>query len=133
MKMIDADRRRLGTLLTNPDDRAWGTLKRRADLYSLLEEATPIDSRDAPETLVTMNTTVELVDLRSGSRRIVTLAYPDDLDAVSGGVSVLKPLGVALIGREEGDVVQCPDEHGNRPMLVANIVHQPERSGLWHL
>ena len=131
--LTDADRCRLGNLLTSREGRAWGTQRRRAELYSVLEEATPVAPSDAPETLVTMNTTVELVDLESRARRVVTLVYPQDLDVVADGVSVCEPLGVALIGCQEGDVVQCRDEHGSRRMRVARIVRQPEHAGLWDL
>jgi regulator of nucleoside diphosphate kinase len=131
--LTDADRCRLGNLLTSREGRAWGTQQLRAELYSVLEEATPIAPYDAPETLVTMNTTVELVDLESRARRVVTLVYPQDVDVVSDSVSVFEPLGVALIGCQEGDVVQCPEEHRSRPMRVARIVRQPEHAGLWDL
>jgi regulator of nucleoside diphosphate kinase len=131
--VTDADRCRLGSLLTNPEYRAWGTRRRRAKLYSFLEDSTPIRPVDAPDTLVTMNTTVEIVDPRSGDRDIVTLVYPQDSGVVSNGVSVLKPLGIALIGSQVGDAIEWTDRRGKHNMRVARILHQPEHAGLWHL
>jgi regulator of nucleoside diphosphate kinase len=131
--VTDADRCRLGSLLTRREGKAWGNRRARAKLYSVLERATPIAPRDAPETLITMNTTVELVDLESRARRIVTLVYPQDLDVVADGVSVFDPFGIALIGCQEGDVIQYPEGHRGRHMRVARIVRQPEHAGLWDL
>ena len=80
-----------------------------------------------------MNTTVELIDLDSRAQRIVTLVYPQDLDVLADGVSVFDPFGIALIGRQEGDVIQYPEGHRGRHMRVARIVRQPEHTGLWDL
>ena len=131
--VTDADRCRLGSLLTSREGKALGSRRARAKLYSVLERATPIAPHDVPETLVTMNTTVELVDLESRARLDVTLAYPEDLDVVADGVSVLAPLGMALIGCHEGDLIQYREDQRSRHMRVARIVRQPEHAGLWDL
>lgn len=131
--VTDADRCRLGNLLTSREGQAWGNQRRRSKLYSFLEDAVPIKPCDAPETLITMNTTIELVDLKSGARRVVTLVYPRDLDLVPDGVSVLKPLGVALIGCQIGDVIEWSEGNRRHRMRVAKIVHQPEYAEMWHL
>lgn len=131
--VTDADRRRLGSLLTNRENWAWGTRRRRLELNSLLEESSPIEPHVAPETLVTMNTTVELQDLKSARCRVVTLVYPQDADVVPDGVSILDPLGVALIGCRKGEVLQYSGEHGNSRLRVVKILQQPEQVGLWHL
>ena len=130
--VTDTDRRRLGSLLTTSAGRAWGTLQTVGELETLLEEASSVDSEDAPETLVTMNTTVKLVDLDSGARRTVTLVYPQDVCEVPHAASIVEPLGVALIGCQAGDVVQCPDEPGHNFRIV-EIVYQPECAGAHHL
>jgi regulator of nucleoside diphosphate kinase len=131
--VTDADRCRLGSLLTSREGKALGSRRARAKLYSVLERATPIAPHDVPETLVTMNTTVELVDLESRARRVVTLEYPEDLDVVADGVSVFAPLGMALIGCQEGDLIQYREDQRSRHMRVARIVRQPEHAGLWDL
>jgi regulator of nucleoside diphosphate kinase len=61
-----------------------------------------------------MNTTIELVNLESGAHRIVTLVYPEHLELVPEGVSVLAPSGIARIGSQEGDVLRCPERESAR-------------------
>jgi regulator of nucleoside diphosphate kinase len=131
--VTDADRCRLGALLATRDGQAWGRRRWRIELEALLEEARPIAASDAPEVLFTMNSRAELIDLESSASRTVTLVYPEELDLVPDGVSVFDPLGVALFGCQEGDVLQCPAKDCKRRMRVAKIVYQPERAGAWHL
>ena len=130
--VTDADRRRLGALLTTRADRAWGAPRWLTKLETILDEATPVAARVAPETLVTMNSTVELIDVSTEARKTVTLAYPQEVDLVDDGISVFEPFGVALIGSNVGDVVQCPSDK-SRGMRVARILYQPEVAGAWHL
>lgn len=58
-----------------------------------------------PADRVTMGSTVTYAELPSGARRTVTLVYPDEADASGGRISVLSPVGMALIGRQRGAVV----------------------------
>lgn len=127
-----ADRRRLGALLGD-ESPAWGDSRSLADLEELLENCAPMDARLAPETLVTMNTAVKLVDVRTGDLRTVTLVYPEDVDLFPDGVSVLEPLGAALLGCQVGDVVQCLEEQPRRRFRVEEVVYQPERKKAFHL
>lgn len=127
-----ADRRRLGALL-RAESPAWGGSRSLADLEELLESCAPMDARRAPETLVTMNTAVRLVEVRTGDPRNVTLVYPDDVDLFPDGVSVLEPLGAALLGCQVGDVVQCQDDQLRRTFRVNAIVYQPERKKAFYL
>lgn len=123
-----ADRRRLGSLLATSEGRAWGSLQTVAELDALLEDAVPIGSRDAPETLVTMNSIVRVVDFESGEERIVTLVYPADSGEWNDEVSVTDPLGVALLGCEVGDMVQSLDDATAQHLRVAEMLYQPERA-----
>jgi regulator of nucleoside diphosphate kinase len=128
-----ADRRRLGSWLTTQEGHVWGNPRSLANLEVILEDAESVPARRAPESLVTMNTAVKLVDLANEKEETVTLVYPDDVDLVQGGVSILEPLGTALLGRQEGDVIQCPVEQCQRRLRIARIVYQPEHAGASHL
>ena len=127
------DRCRLGQFLDSPESRAWGNRRCRAKLEVVLEQAKPVEAQFAPDNLVTMNTTVRLADLLSKKRRTVTLVYPDDVDLASDGISILDPLGTALLGRKVGDVIQCPAEKCQRRFRVDEVVYQPEHAGAFHL
>jgi transcription elongation GreA/GreB family factor len=104
----------------------------RAKLESVLEETTSIQDDVAPATLVTMNTTVELVNLESGAHRSVTLVYPED-SAGSGGRSDSGTVKHRTNRFQEGDVVRYPEREPACWFRVAKIVYQPERAGAWQL
>lgn len=61
-----------------------------------------LDRRAVPKSLVTMNSRVRFMDLFTGIVRRVTLVYPADADPERGKISVLSPLGIALIGLSAG-------------------------------
>ena len=116
-------------LLTSCQGRAWGRASSLSKLDARLEDADMIHSESAPRNLVTMNSSVELSDVRSGARLHVTLAYPADCDLVADSVSVFEPLGTELLGRHVGDIVSF----GNRQCRINEIIYQPESAGAWHL
>jgi regulator of nucleoside diphosphate kinase len=128
-----ADCRRLGAWVATDEGRAWADDRSRDELTTILEKARLVEAESAPENLVTMNTCVTLADLDTGERRTHTLVYPEDCDLVPDGVSILDSLGIALIGRTLGDVVQCPDEPCGRRYRIVEILYQPERAGAWSL
>jgi regulator of nucleoside diphosphate kinase len=126
--VTDVDRRRLGTLISTRRRRLWCTTESMGQLEALLEDATAVAAPEAPETLVTMNTTVELADVDSGSRRRLTVVYPQEAEDAPDAVSVLEPLGLAMIGCQVGDVLQCPGEP-DHDLRIAEIVCSPNGSG----
>ncbi len=127
--ITDSDRCRLDSLLASGEGRAWGRASCLRTLDARLEDAKAVTSQQTPSSLVTMNSTVELMDVRSGDRRRVTLVYPSDSSLVSNSVSVFKPLGTQLLGSQIGDVLS----NGKRQMHVTRIIYQPETAGDYHL
>jgi regulator of nucleoside diphosphate kinase len=127
--ITDSDRCRLGSLLSSGEGRAWGKATCLKTLDARLEDAKAVTRQQTPRCLVTMNSTVELLDVRSGDRRRVTLVYPADSSLVSESVSVFEPLGTQLLGSQIGDVLS----NGERQMRVTRIIYQPELAGDYHL
>lgn len=127
--VTDSDCCRLGALLTSPEGRVWGHARAIRILDVRLEDAERVADDQAPQGLVTMNSTVELTDIASGKRRRVTLAYPEDCEFMPDGISVLDPLGVELLGRRIGETVV----KGGRKFRINTIVYQPEAAGALHL
>jgi regulator of nucleoside diphosphate kinase len=126
--------RKTGNRVTNfsAQRHAWGTAASRFELESVLEDAESVVAAEAPGTLVTMNTTVELEDPDSESRRSLTVVYPQNADDGPNTTSVVEPLGLAILGRRVGDVLQCPGELGHG-LRIKEIVYQPERAGEYYL
>jgi transcription elongation GreA/GreB family factor len=87
----------------------------------LLENAEVVSSDAVPREIVTMNSQVVLAYESTGVRRLVTLVYPPDAQASLDRISVLDPLGMALLGARPGQLVRGG-------MRIEKVVHQPERS-----
>jgi regulator of nucleoside diphosphate kinase len=78
-----------------------------------LAHALVVRPEEVPATVVTMNTELEVVDLETHERRSLTVVFPSMAGIDAGRISVLAPLGTALIGtREEASVVYQPEAAG---------------------
>jgi regulator of nucleoside diphosphate kinase len=83
-----------------------------------------------PPTVVTMNSTVRFAVLPSGVERRLKLVYPGKTDASDDTVSILAPVGSALLGLAEGAEILWPNPNGGTVHLVVHEVEeQPERAG----
>lgn len=99
-------------------------------LTELLDDADVVAPREVPGDVVTMYTRVTVDDLVDGTQRTLTLCYPEDADASAGFVSVLSPIGTALLGRRLGEETQWTTPTGAVQRLrIAELLFQPEASG----
>jgi len=98
-----------------------------------LGRATLLKQEQVPRNVVTMNSTVLLSDVETGDQRVRTLVYPSFSNLADGKISVLTPLGCALLGREIGDIVEYPSASGSGRLKVLDIVYQPEAEGEFFL
>ncbi len=109
----------------------------RPDLDALREEierAEIVEPQDVPTTLVTMNSTVRFRDEISGEESEVTLVFPAHADTEKSRVSVLAPIGSALLGLSMGDEIDWALPEGRTKRLrVIGISYQPEAAGDTHL
>ncbi|MDX2087825.1 MAG: nucleoside diphosphate kinase regulator [Kofleriaceae bacterium] len=94
-----------------------------------LARAVVVDQRAVPGDVVTMNSDVVYEDLDTGVRRKVKVVYPKDADAPRGHVSVLAPIGSALLGLRVGQTIEWTVPNGTRRVRVIEIPYQPEASG----
>lgn len=96
-------------------------------LLSELSRAAVVDGGDIPRDVVTMHAQVLFRDEASGRKRAVTLVYPSERDFSEDAVSILTPLGVALIGLSEGQSITFEGVDGSpRRITVVKVFHQPE-------
>lgn len=123
------DRSRLGRLLLSDFARAATTRRMLDDLEWELEESEAVQSELIPGDIVTMNSTVRMIDVNSGAEIVCTVVYPEDVEMVNDGISVLDPLGNRLVGCEVGDLVECESQEDRGPWRVTEILFQPERAG----
>lgn len=121
------DSDRLRALIDALDD-----LVGRRDLAALigeLDRATIVAPEDIPPNVVTMNSTVVLRDVERSSDRTVSLVFPADADIDAGAISVLAPVGTAILGFKEGDIIDWPVPSGLRRFRVEKVLYQPEAAG----
>jgi regulator of nucleoside diphosphate kinase len=86
-----------------------------------------------PKGVVTMNSKVRFVDLGTREKETYTLVYPEQASVDDAKLSVLAPLGTALLGASVGDVVECRTPGGLRRLKIDRILYQPEAAGHFHL
>lgn len=94
-----------------------------------LARAQLVAQTDIPADVVTMNSDVVYEDAKSGERRVVRLVYPKDAEADRGWVSVLAPIGSALLGLRQGQEIDWPTPSGKRRLRVVAVPYQPESRG----
>lgn len=94
-----------------------------------LQRATIVARADVPADVVTMNSDVVYEDCATGVRRAVRVVYPKDADAGAGRVSVLAPIGAALLGLRVGQEIEWRVPAGTRRVRVVDVTYQPEASG----
>jgi regulator of nucleoside diphosphate kinase len=92
-----------------------------------LDRAEVVEPREIPPDVITMNSTARFVDEVSGKEFELTLVYPDDTHLTHGTVSVLAPVGSALLGLSVGQSIEWPLP-GRRTMTlrVLEVTYQPE-------
>jgi regulator of nucleoside diphosphate kinase len=125
----DQDRSRL----INVVDRAresWLALAPRLDrLRRDLGRAPAVPPAEVPPDVITMNSRFALHDPRSGETISYTLVYPESAAPAQGRISVLSPMGMALLGARVGENVAWVSWAGPAAGTVRRILYQPEAAG----
>lgn len=83
--------------------------------------------------VVTMHSRVRLQDESSGQELECNLVFPEEADASANKISIVAPLGTAILGYRVGDTVIWPMPHGERRYKIVEIAYQPEAAGDYHL
>ena len=103
----------------------------RAELAALqgeLNRAHVVTPEEVPSDVITMNSRAELIDLDTNERMEFTLVFPQEADIEQGRISILAPLGTAMLGYRVGDEFEWAVPHGERRFRVAAVRFQPEAS-----
>lgn len=109
---------------------------RRDDLSCLeaeLELCKVVTPDEIPANVVTLNSRVKYLDLDSQQERIMTLVFPSNADISAGRISVTTPIGAAILGYAEGDVVEWKGFSGRKAIRIEEVLYQPEAAGQYHL
>lgn len=94
-----------------------------------LQRARIVPTMVVPADVVTMNSEVVYEDTETFAKRTVRIVYPKDANADEGRVSVLAPIGSALLGLRVGQTITWGVPGGRRRIRVVEIRYQPEACG----
>jgi regulator of nucleoside diphosphate kinase len=96
------------------------------ELEQELERAEVVSADDVPADVVTVHSTVRVQDLDSGGSAVYTIVFPAEADTAQRRISVLAPIGTALIGYRVGDVIEWSTPGGGRRLRIETVLFQPE-------
>jgi regulator of nucleoside diphosphate kinase len=94
-------------------------------LDEVLQSADAMASEHVPIDVIRINSRFRVVDLDSVRRVQYTLVFPEDADISKGRLSILAPVGTALLGHRRGDVVEAKVPGGSRRLKIEHVLHRP--------
>lgn len=94
-----------------------------------LDRCRIVASERVPKSVVTMGSRVQVRELRSKESEVYTLVYPGEANFEEGKLSVVAPLGSAILGARVGSVVNVRAPGGVRRVKIEKILYQPEAAG----
>ena len=128
------DHERLTKLIEIAREREGDANRKYLDsLEEELERAEVVKQKDIPPDVITMRSTVRLRDLDTSEGMTYQLTFPTEANFDEGKISVLAPIGTAMIGYRRGDVIEWEVPSGVRRLRVEDVLYQPEAKGEYHL
>jgi regulator of nucleoside diphosphate kinase len=126
--VTEADARRLrGLLAARHESTLSHDEAHLHELESELERAVLVAGSAIPPDVIAMDSVVRVLDLSSGERREYTLVYPAEANLAAGRISVLAPLGTALLGYREGDEFEWLMPGGKRRLRIEKVKRVAEK------
>jgi len=127
------DMSRLEELLEVASDFSARDNKHLDELSKELLRAEVVDSKSIPPDVITMNSKVRLLDLNTKDEKTYTLVFPSEANIDEDKISILAPIGTAMLGYHVGDTIKWLVPAGIRRLKVTDILYQPESAGDYHL
>lgn len=131
--ITEFDLKRLQELLQEAQSTGYRKSEYLEKLHTEISRAQIVSPQDIPADVITMNSTVNLKDVDTGEEEIYTLVFPENSDPAQGKISILAPIGTAMLGYKVGDTFEWDVPAGKRRLQVVKILYQPESSGDFHL
>lgn len=131
--ITEDDMDRLEDVLALAARNAKRDFKHLEGLTKELMKAEIVESTRIPANVITMNSRVLLTDLEHDVSKEYVVAYPGNANIDQNRVSVLSPLGTAMLGCRVGQTIKVKTPTGERRMKVQKILYQPENAGDYHL
>lgn len=127
------DRERLELLLAAGTSRYPLDGKNLKTLREELGHATVVAPEKIPADVVTMNSRVRLTDVATGEEIVFSLVFPGEADVDQHKISVLAPIGTAVLGYRVGDSISWEVPEGMTQLRIDQVIYQPEAAGRYRL
>lgn len=124
--MTERDHEQLNWLIASSREQCRLDVERLDDLQSELNRAIVVKPRKIPRDVVTMNSRVRVRDLDSGQELCYQIVFPKNADISQNRISVLAPIGTALLGFRAGSTVEWRVPLGRRRLRILDVEFQPE-------
>jgi regulator of nucleoside diphosphate kinase len=120
--VTDRDISRLRGLLGGQGQASLRDHGRLSQLQDELDRALVLAADEVPVGVVTIDSMVHVIDLDSRARSVLTLVLPREADVARGRISVLAPIGTALLGFSAGDDVEWAMPGGSRRLHIEHVI-----------
>jgi len=132
--ITEADLDRLRTLIAVMRNAGYDQVREDLDrLEEELDRAEIVTPQSIPPNVITIRSRVRLRDVVSGQDMVYSLAFPNEADLNQGKISVLAPIGTAMLGYQVGEIIEWDVPAGLNRFTVEEILYQPEGAGDYHL
>jgi len=131
--ITESDYQRLSGLIERTRERNGVDREYLNKLEAELDRADIVDPKNIPADVITMRSKVRLKDLASGEANTYSLVFPTEADFSEGKISVLAPIGTAILGYKRGDTIEWPVPSGVRRLKIDAVLYQPEAAGNYEL
>jgi regulator of nucleoside diphosphate kinase len=129
--ITDYDKKRLLILIKSNRDRSRDSYMK--ELEKELARAKIVTPQEIPGNVVTMNSKIVFEFLDSREEMTCQLVFPEDADFEKGRISILAPIGTALLGYRVGDCIEWEVPSGTTKVKIKKILYQPEAAGDYSL
>lgn len=128
IQITDYDMERLKELLraTRLSGKQEETL---TQLEKELKRARVVSSGNVPAEVITMNSKVRIKDLDTNEEMVFQIVFPSEANLDENRISILAPVGTAMLGYKVGDIVRWQVPAGIRKLRIEEILYQPEAAG----
>jgi regulator of nucleoside diphosphate kinase len=131
--ITEYDLRRLKELLQVGISYAGRDRRSLESLEGELDRAHIVEPAAVPHDVVTMNSRIRLTDRDTNEANVFTLVFPSEANLDERKISVLAPIGIAVLGYRVSDTVEWQMPGGVRTLRIDEVLYQPEAAGAYHL
>ncbi len=129
----DFDVKRFKWLISNSSKFNRESVKFVPALEYLLKNSTVLEPKNISNDIVTMHSKILVKDLQTGEENIFTLVFPFDEDINQSKLSILSEIGIAAIGRKQGNESEVKINSESKKIKIEKIIYQPESEGFYYI